>query len=145
MKAIILAISVSLITQWSLQIQAGPYTALKNNACPDAWAMNDKAIPVVRHEPREGDVSPWGVLPSTDYITAEGHMRNSGALDTTDPLAFSRVDLSLGLNQGAPLDLLTVASECLKQRNGAVDTWNYVPTPNAIPSLENGWIPAVVF
>lgn len=115
-------------------VEAGPYTSVKNKACPDSWALTDKVLPVV-----DSTSSPWGE-PSNgvdDKALAKTHIGSAGPVVTIDMLPVTDDDL---VN-----DLLTVASECLVYRNFEVDTWNYVAPPVAAPTPATGWIPAAIF
>ncbi|MEM7360907.1 MAG: hypothetical protein AAF431_17585 [Pseudomonadota bacterium] len=110
---------------------AGPYTASKDKACPDAWALTNKTIPVIA-----STTDPWGVA-TNDKDLARTHLSSVSPIETVKMLPVTDDDLVD--------DLLTVASECLVYRNYELDTWDYVPPEPITPNTVTGWIPAAVF
>ena len=119
---------------------AGPYTAAKNNACPDSWQITTTAIPVVYKSTGHSTTSSYPYQSgsaSTDKSTVHSHLDSAKAIETIDGTQLTQ------LNQED--DLLTIASECLKYRNFAADTSDFV-TPAALePNVVTGWIPAAIF
>lgn len=125
-----LAISASV----SSLAHAGQYTATKNKACPDAWSITDKAIPIV-----DSDSDPWGesVDGVDDKALAKSHLVSSKPIETVSMLPVTSEDL---IN-----DPLTVASECLVYRNFEADTVDAVASPAPTPNPATGWVPAVIY
>jgi hypothetical protein len=116
------------------QAHSGQFTDAKNKACPDAWALTDKTVPIVY-----STTNPWSqsANAANDKALAKSHIAESKPLVTLPTLPVTDDDL---VN-----DPLTVASECLVYRNFEVDTWSYVEPPAQTPNLLTGWIPAAVF
>jgi hypothetical protein len=105
---------------------------MRDKACPDAWSMTDKAIPVVR-----STANPWGEG-TDDKVIAKAHLSEASPVITVDALPITNDDL---VN-----DNLTVASECLVYRNMLVNGDNYYPlSPPTERNVATGFIPASVF
>lgn len=111
---------------------AGPYTGLKNIACPEGWESTTAVIPVI-----SDDLNPWSDN-QDDKSATQTHLGNTQPIITIDKVP-SMVD-SLDLVD----DELTVASDCLVYRNFEVDTYNYV-APVSNSTNEYGWMPAAIF
>lgn len=133
MKQIVTLSGLMLLTSMAF---AGPHTNTKNKACPDAWALTDKAIPVIY--PTTQDIqSPWGVAPSSDKTQAQLH------IDATNPI--QTIDGTELTQEHDKDDLLTIASECLVYRNFEVDGAQYTAPPVVEQNTATGWIPAAIF
>lgn len=127
-------VAFSFLLSLSNVVVAGPYTVAKNRACPDSWALTDKAIPVVY-----STVTPWGVPANgvNDKAIGKTHLSGARPIQTIEKTSVTNDDL---IN-----DPLTVASECLVYRNIEVDTWNYVAPPKVILNTSISWMPVVIF
>jgi len=133
MKRIIIMSWLMLVTS---VVWAGQYTTTKNKACPDAWALTDKAIPVI-YPSTEESKSPWGVAPSTDKAQAQSHIDAVNPVQTIDGTELTQ--------EHDRDDLLTIASECLVLRNFEVDgPQSAVPTV-VEQNTATGWVPAAIF
>lgn len=110
--------------------QAGPYTAAKNNACPEGWEDTGKAIPVIG-VPN----TPW--KDAADESAGLTHITPRASLQTIDALPVTPAHKAA--------DALTVASECLVYRNFEVDTAGYVAPAPTEPNSALGWLPAAIY
>lgn len=113
-------------------VDAGPYTAAKNNACPKAWEDSKAVIPVI---PTSRET--WDASVAADKTAGLAHITNRAQLETIDAVPVTP--------QNKVDDQLTVASECLVYRNFEVDTADYVAPPSVAPNNSLGWLPAAIY
>lgn len=109
---------------------ASPFSATKNDACPDAWELTDQAIPVI-----SASTNPWGVQ-TNDKDLAESHLVATQPIETIDAVPVTSDELVD--------DLLTVASACLVYRNFEVNSAGSTAPPSVAPNVSTGWIPAIL-
>jgi len=143
-KIAFLASSCFILAGFSGVAVSGPYTALKDNACPKGWEDTKGIVPVI---PTAED--PWGVI-SEDQ--SEEELAAASAADKALALEHITPRAEVQTIDGVPItpqdkvdDLLTVASECLVYRNLEVDTVDYVAPVAVALDTSLGWLPAAIY
>jgi len=138
MKHTLMSLLVFLVLMAFDKVIAGPFTAKKDNACPDSWQLTTVAIPVISKSLGATSSYPYKAgTNNTDKSKVLTHLNAANPIVTIDGTELTELKIED--------DLLTIASECLRYRNLEAGTYDYVAPVAGPPNVATGWVPAAIF